>query len=700
MSHDKKQSAAWYALRRPLPPWRFDELLAEMVEHLPRYRVDEVIVMVDVEEFFHNHPTPQVAREYQKNLIRVRDALAGIGVAYSLNPWITRGHEDRGRRAADVLPGIQTVIHADGSQATCVACNLSPAWRENLRQVWHIYAQTHPRVLWIDDDIRDFAGHECFCPRHLQAFSDRVATTVTRQQLADAILQPGAPHPWRGEWLAMRAEMSLEVLQMIAGAAHAAAPETCMGLMSSGPRNHCREGRDWFKVAAALGATKERPIYSRPTLGNYWEWGPPRGLYFSQDSAKLTRHCLPPETIDHSELESVPFSRYSKSIAFTFAQLAVSVAYGCRGTTFDIFDFIGTPMEAEPHYGRMLAARKDFLNALAAKAQLPGAFRGVQLLHRPDASAVKHLAQGDSGAALIEDGYPALEAFEAAGIPTTYDPSDVAFLTGQQPRALADEEIRTLLTRGVFLDATAAHILCQRGFAADLGLVAMQTPAPLEKLGAFSVEDLSNPVFGGAPRAYMSAQMPMVSYNAKFAVMQPLPQAITVSTLNDPDAQPVHPAMTAFQNQQGGRIVIHAWDYASSIGPIGISFHNPVRQTQLQHAVRWLFGGRPPLLARGDGVWPLAFRRDCADGTVLGFFNLSLDAWPEVELEFSALHPITGIAVLESEGRWQPLDVATCQITAGKAKLPVRRSVPLDQPLVLWITWRIGETDDRLSRPQ
>ncbi len=687
-------ASAWYALRRTLPPWRFDELLAEMVQQLPRYRVDEVIVIVDTEEFFHGHPTPQIAAQYAKNLSRVKAALADVGIAYSLNPWVSRGHEDRCRQGAAMIPGIQTVVHADGSQATCIACVLSPAWRDNLRDVWAVYAKTQPRVLWIEDDIRDFGAHECFCPLHLERFATRIGQTVTREQVSQALLALEQPHPWRAAWLAMRAQATLEVLRMLAEMIRDVAPSTHMGLMSSGPRNHCREGRDWMKVAEALGGTPSHPIYSRPCMGNYWEWGPPRGLYFSQDSIKITRHCLPIQTIDQSELENVPFSRYSKSVAFTSAQLAISVAYGCRGTTMDIFDFIGTPMESEPHYGRMLADRKPFLNALAQKAQQPGTFGGVRLLYQKDASKAKHLAPGDGPSALTADGYPALEAFEAAGIPTTYDDSAVTFLVGQQPRLLDDAEIRTLLSRGLFLDGTAAAILCERGFAADIGMKSIQPPEKLETLGAFAAEELANPAFGGARHQYMSAQLPQVDYSAKLALLQPDPRAVLVSHLVNPDAQPAHPCMAAYENTHGGRVIVHAWDYASAIGPLGISFHNPVRQRQMQAAVRWLFRNQPPLFVNGDGVYPLAFRKNCADGTLLGLFNLSLDPWPGAEFEFSATASIAGIDMLYPDGSWKSLAPARWKIIDSNARLSVQDTIPFDQPQFFWIQWSKQETHD------
>lgn len=663
-------SPAWYALRRTLPPFRFDELLAEMVEYLPRYGVDEVMVMIDDEEIFHGHPTPAVAAETAKHLILVRDALAKTGVAYSLNPWVTRGHANRARGA---LPGMQTVVQSNGHRASSIACPLCPVWRENMQQVWANYAATRPRVLWIEDDIRDFGDeHECFCSLHLERFGKIVAQSVTREEILAAIYQSGEPHPWRKLWLEMREEVMLEVMRLIAEATAG----TSLGLMSSGPRNHCREARDWKQVAGILGDD----LHSRPTMGNYWEWGPPRGLYFSQDSIKITRHVLPPETVDMTELESLPFSRYSKSVAFTFAQLALSFAYGARGTTLNIFDHLGTLMEAEPHFGKLLRDKKAFLNALAKRARQPGILRGVQLLHRNAAALSMHLATGSGSAALSGEGYQGMEAFEAAGIPTTYDDSEVVFLCGQQPRALGDNEIQRLLAMGLFVDGTAAAILCERGFAAELGLVVATEPAPLETHGIISGEALSHPDFGGAPGLHTSAHLPQADYMASLARLQPVADCAAVSHFFNPDGQPLFPAMTAFENKRGGRVVVHAWDYASAIGPPGVSFHSPIRQRQLHGVVRWLFRGRAPLLVNGDGVWPLVMRKDTQDGTLITLFNLSLDPWPGAEFELHFPQMPEPPVMLTPDGSWQAV---TASFQHGK--LTVNQPITLDSPLILWI---------------
>ena len=105
------------------------------------------------------------------------------------------------------------------------------------------------------------------------------------------------------------------------------------------PAGHCLEGRRWDAFCAALGG--ERPILSRPPLGNYDEQSL-RGLYFAPDSIKLTRHVTPASTIEQSEVENIPFTGYANSRAFTFLKMAVSVAYGSAGMTLNLFDHLGT----------------------------------------------------------------------------------------------------------------------------------------------------------------------------------------------------------------------------------------------------------------------------------------------------------------------------------------------------------------------
>ena len=151
---------AWYALRRTLPTWSFQENLEELVRVLPRYRVDEIIIKVDTEEFTHGQPPLDWVTEYQPRLFQIKEAMETLGIRYSINPWITVGHCDRGRDAVSQLPGLRTVVGHDGLRCTCCACPLSQVWRDNTQAVWRLYAETRPHVIWVEDDGEGIDPHD------------------------------------------------------------------------------------------------------------------------------------------------------------------------------------------------------------------------------------------------------------------------------------------------------------------------------------------------------------------------------------------------------------------------------------------------------------------------------------------------------------------------------------------------------------
>ncbi len=688
-----KTPAAWFALRRTLPPWRFEELLEELIEDLPAQGVDEVIVIIDTEEFSHGFPSLDWIRNYQPMLHRARQALHEVGIVYSLNPWVTLGHVSRERQMPDVTPAIHPVIAADGNAETCIACPLSPGWRAYQAQAWRLYAETRPAVIWIEDDIRSFGHHFCLCPLHMARFSTRVDRVVTREESHRALVQSGRPHPWRIEFMRMQDEIMREATSHLASTVHAVSPHTRIGLMSSGPRNHVQEGRNWKALATAM-STNGRSIFSRPTLGNYWEWDL-RGFYFSQDSIKITRHALPVDAIDLTEVEAVPFSRTANSIAFLATKLAISFAYGARGVTLNIFDHLGSPMRDVPQFGKLLAELKPCLNALAEETQRPGIYRGIRLFHFDHAVDTAHLPDGAQLSALRGDGDGAVHAFEAAGIPTTYERSEVVALIGQQPRLIPDDELHKLLRGGVFLDGPAAEILCRRGFGEWIGLRAAGEPLALSEHGAISAEELIHPDFDGAPRRYLSALLPNANYDARLSKLHELPETKVISRFVNPDTAPFWPAMTAFENRAGGRVIVHGWDYGTCVGA---AYHGIYRTRQIQAVTHWLFRERAPLVAHGDGVWPLAFRKDCSDRSIAGIFQLSLDAWSEATLTLADARQPLSVQRLDHQGNWSESGVSFEYLDQT---LSVRLRGPLQygKPAIARIAWSMAPNNTANCEP-
>jgi hypothetical protein len=675
-----EQRPALYALRRTLPSWCFEERLDELLGFCRTAHVEEVIVKVDVEEFSHGIPTIEWLEAYMPMLTRARDALRKIGVAFSINPWVTTGHLDRGRDLRAVFPHFDWMVGHRGEACRACACPLSKGWREHIRALWRLYASLEPRVIWVEDDIRTF-NHTpiefgCFCDLHLRAFGERIGEAVTRERLVQAVLQPGEPYPWRRAWLALLRDTTEDTCAFLAKAVHEISPGTFLGLMSSGPENHCLEGRDWRRLARALG--DGRPIYSRPTLGNYTE-SSLTGLYDAAAQIKRARAVLPRDTIEQTEVESFPFTGYAKSAAFTFLQIALSVAHGCHGATLNLFDHVGSPLAINPAMQDMLASKRPFLDALAAACSAAGAFRGVRVLHHEGASFVRRLQPRDDYAALAPPDYAWERALNAFGITTTYGDSPVIAADGQMLNAYSDGEIEAMLTGGMLLDLGAAEVLIERGFGQAVGVTVGRT-ARLHTVEATGAEELTDPEFAGAPERYVTMSLPNLIGHPRYGRVQPHENARVVSRLVDPDREVVRPFTTVFENGLGGRVAVVPLEMSEAFGP---AFLGPYRREHLLAILRWLSRDRLPAAVSG-GVLPLALRMDFPDSVMLAVFNLSHDDWPEVvwDVHWPSREP-ERVTLLDEHGAWRDAQAECARTSPGHLRVTIPGPLSFRMPMIV-----------------
>ena len=145
----KSNASAWYAVRRTMPPWSFEENLAELVSFGPQYGIDEVIIKVDTEEFSHGLPTIRMIEDYIPRLHRTKDALEAVGIVFSINPWVTLVHGDRGRDCRGDFPDVQFMVGHDGRKCRVCACPLSQGWRDHTVKLWRLYANRDSQSCWI-----------------------------------------------------------------------------------------------------------------------------------------------------------------------------------------------------------------------------------------------------------------------------------------------------------------------------------------------------------------------------------------------------------------------------------------------------------------------------------------------------------------------------------------------------------------------
>jgi hypothetical protein len=480
----------------------------------------------------------------------------------------------------------------------------------------------------------------------------------------------------------MQAEGRNDLARFLAQVVHRTSPTTRLGLMSSPPRAHCLEGRQWHEFCEALA--DGQLLSCRPGLANYWE-GTLRGFYHSQDCIKLIRHCLPPGTLEYAEVENAPMTRYADSTAYTFLKMAISFAMGCDAAALNLYDHCGTPMETESAFGRLMREKKPFLNSLAKVARQQGRYRGVQILHHEKAAYAKRLDETSVHKDLTADGYSTVPMLESHGISTVYDKAKVAATSGQVLEAFSDDEIREILAKGLLLDGHAAYVLFRRGFGKAIGLKSIDKPKNMYALdGVYAAEELFNKKFGGADKKFIT----MVYRDREpvsFALLRPVRSAEIISRVVDADARRHTVCMYAYENKWGGRVAVHAVDLASAYCE---SFNHPFRAESLQRVVRWLGRGEVPVFAGGEGVYPWVLRKDFDSETLLGLFNLTLDPWRFVELELSDKRHVDRLQLLSQAGRWKSDNALSAKKTAGRYTVRYDKPVPYDAPLFIRVRWK------------
>jgi hypothetical protein len=653
-----------YVLRRTLPPWSWRRNLDELKEMCRKYRIDEVCVKIDTGTFTHYFPDEEWLLNYQQVLFAVRDELAAVGVNYSLNPNVTQGHGDRGRHIDRLHPGWCMITGPDGVQTTDCACNSSPGWRDYFRRQWTIYAETLPAVIWIEDDLRTF-GHAavrngCFCREHLRRFNEKYGTSYTREEIYKQVMAPGKPTPQRRQWLELLNEITAEVVQLAEETVHAVSPGTVVGLMSSGPCSHATEGRDWELLHRRMAGPANRPVASRPPLGNYLE-GNLTGLVYTADQSRLTRRAFGLPTLEQGEVENYPYTGYSKSNTFLQLQNSVAVGNGCAALTLNLFDHCGMPMAMTEDVLDTLDRQKNYLAALKKQLQPVGQSKGIGLYFHPDSAKLKELGGACNGGYLNGETLGASALLQELGFGVTFEPSPVTVLAGQDIRCASAAEIERLFGGAVLVDATAFIALSEMGYGELLGgrltdSFQLNTTYPL------AGEHFYNPDFGGARQNFFS--LAIHSQKPRFAAIEADERAVEISEIVDPDLKRLYGGAYFFANRLGGSVAVMPFEF----GGLGPGFADPGRKAMMKELFRQLSGDRIPLYLSGDRR-VLPFRFDHPAYTVCGLYNLSLDELPEAAAELHLERPVLAVERLDMDGNWRRFVEYRCEGGHFRAEL-------------------------------
>lgn len=681
---ERKKEQANYILRYYLPcrPLFEEKAIQNRMEGLlefcVRYQIPAVMLYVDLNPCWYYLPdtlehTAYYVEVVKKLAVRLREK----GISYQLNYQNLFGATDGG---ADLRKLYQWEMYVDekGMESGGVACMAGEKFRETAEKKLRMWAATRPDVIWMDDDMR-FHNHGtaakarwqgknpgrktdygCFCPKHIAMYNARMHTSRTREELVAEILDGSA----RADWMAFTGECMTETARWVERTIHDVSPETGIAIMTSTPDVHSVEGRHWGEFLEGLSG-KDVPLL-RPYFGPYSESAPEEFFtsYLMIEQLKANVAGQYGREFDFCpEIENTRFTRWSKSLAATGYQIMLAAFLGSAGITLSIYDLEGCVLAEEPEYGELLRKLAPFVRTMQDWELWNWQSGGIALVTAPERAGsswnlrkvreMEELAQGRLwDKVLIKCGiacrYVTPEHLEEAAC-VALDACTAALLR--------DEEIRSVLTKGVLLDAGAAEILTERGFGAWLGVGIGETvecTSASELLCTMRHQD-DSPV-----------RVPSRIDGGKWNRLVPK-GAKELSRMMTPEGRE-YPGFTEFQNSLGGRVVIYAGN-----GAVGGGFYTNYRVKLVKEICGRLSGGTDVTV--DNTSYLLLCVKKKKDEMALFVANLAADRVDEMKIRIPG--KVKWASLTDGRGRTGELEAAGNEIRCGGLNLGLYEGVAI-----------------------
>lgn len=555
------------------------EQLLQLVREAP---ADEIMFFCFAEEQNDGHDTLERIQQWIDRSRPYRRALKEAGVETSLNPWHSVLHCDRHRT---LKPGQnwQNMIGSKGGREKAVVCFLDTDWQEYFFETLRMYAKESFRVVWIDDDIRyhnhgDLHWGGCFCPLHVAEFNKRAQTNATREEIVDACLQPGPPHPWRAIWMDMWQDTILKFLDGCRKILKEG--DTKMGLMSSSMEAHSAEGRRWEEWWDVFGGG--RPPVHRP---HFWSYENATGPMLINGAIMLdqNRTIQPDEIESGPEIENFTYGQWQKSYRQINAQMSVAHILGSTNLNISLFDFMGNRPDDEPERAEFLKRIRPNMDWLADTFPMTMKSVGVGVPWNQDMGRTIHTTEGNSWYELQCASRGWAHWLGSAGIAFSARPQEkVNALAGQIVSSFEEETLKKWLSAGVLLDGEAAAIICERGPGKLIGVKSGKMVNQDEIL--YSIEECRDKDFslrGGAQISVNDRE------HTRYLFQGELEEgAHAISDLRDPLQRIVGHGAFTFENELGGRVAVVPWNAKGKVPMMDVR-----RACQLKRIVQWLAHG-------------------------------------------------------------------------------------------------------------
>ena len=553
-------------------------------------------------------------------------------------------------------PEFTSVIKADGEEHPFANCCLDENFRKRLAEDIAEFARlTEPAFIVTEDDFALYAANGCYCKHHLDAFAKKMGRYYSREELVDIFAKGELKdldiiRSWRENIKDSLVGLAKRIRQEV----DKTNPEIPIGYNQPGGID--KDGADTiYEMAKALAGDKHVP-FSRLSGASY------NGIN-SKLIPEMLYHCLyikqhiPQPFRCYHESDTFPHTRYFTSGSHMRTVMGTVYSYAFDGSLFYPMQILDNPCE-EAAYSKMFNEERTRFNEVNRIAKMCS-LKGVGICYDPFYNTT-HIGMSTKEPVWVR-------AISRFGIPYTTLDSNVSFWDERQVLIADHAEIMDKLSKGLFLDGHAARALCSRGYGKYIGVdmgedLAKNTDINID-LGAREVicdkfsyiskgKNMTNP--------YMLAP----SGNGQFLEMTVTDEKCEVITeLYTFQKEFVSPAMTRFENELGGKVVVMGitLDHNNSQ-----SLFNYRRLHLLQHMLTWCCDDYT-LIKNAPDVFVVMNEannaKECGFYGMLTISNLCPDTLSETEIQMPAKWRDKDLYILDINGEWKTAKTAKNDLT-------------------------------------
>ena len=377
----------------------------------------------------------------------------------------------------------------------------------------------------------------------------------------------------------------------------------------------------WMKSMEAVKA--------RPGHGYYHESYPRLIVKKIFDVGRQVRDYPAITTDIQYELENWTYSTLEKSVQTELNESLLSLMAGCTGIAYNAN--YANEWEEKIRMLKAIGQQKPLWEKVnELKGSMP--LLGVWPVDHPNLMAIQKV--GKEG--WFQEDYNIQNPNELAemGVPFCFDPKHnvAALLSGELVDGFSDEELKKLLSGGVYMDTEALQIIWQRGMGELTGV--KLNPALIQ-----GVEVLTNHSINGKEAGDGRRPVWVVSGQTLAPQSEKVQELSKLVTLKGEDKGV---CLTAYENELGGRVAVAGYYPLKDFGRHG-------KRNQMLNLMTWLSKDRIPVRINSFArILPMIRMSEDRDRFLASFFNTSLDNLQNVNIEVQS--KAKKILLLTSDG--------------------------------------------------